>query len=130
MTVEEEDSGNLGVIQRKLTKREDPPGDILSYGTTELILTDAGATGFLEMAYDAAAEFNFTDFLTCKIDEIDFVAAFGNTTEIGYHYDNRVGGMKLKRSDNCICNIDDSSANNILNGFYLIFAVCIAFLFH
>ena len=123
MTVEAQNSA-FTVVQWKLTKKENPPGDILTYGDTKLTTTGGVNTGVLEMAYDAAAdEFDFTDFLTCNVDEIDLIAAQGNTSAIAYHYSERMGGMKLKRVDDCTC--DDSSANNILNGFYLIFAVCI-----
>ena len=113
-----------------MTKKENPPGDILSYGKASLKTTGTIATGILEMAYNAAEdEFDFTDFMTCKVNEIDLIAALGSDTTIALH-SNKIGGKKLTRLDSCTCDMDDSSANNILNGFYLIFSVFIAFLFN
>ena len=127
MTVEGADSSNLGVVQRKLTQKQPPPGDILSYGTTSLTTAGTVATGILEMAYDAASEFDFTDFMTCKVDTIPLIAAQGSATTIAIHT-THVGDKTLSRLSSCTC--DDSPANKILNGFYVIFIVCIASLFN
>ena len=119
MTVEDSNvnSGNLIVVQRRLTTKDrSPPGESLSYGNTAIVNTGLNAIGTLEMAYNAADEFDFTDFLTCNVDEIDLIAAIGfpSTTQISYHK-NRVQKQKLTRLSSCTCQTNTSSSNNVFD---------------
>jgi len=135
VTVEGADS--LGVVQRTLDKQGTPPGSIVTYGTTSISTDGSTTTGVLTMAYDGAAEFDFTPFLNCEIDSIGLIAAIGmsGSTEMSYHGGStqRVPSMTLTRESSCTCSdtpTTTASANNIFNGFYVILAVFIASLFN
>ena len=135
MTVEAEEqdirnSGSLTVVERILTTKNSSlsPGVILHFGTTSLEIIGSNAIGTIELGYDEVEAVELTDFLICRIEKIDLIAAIGFHKQISYHK-HRVKNKTLTRLPSCAC-ATPSTSNNIFNGFYVIFAVCIASLFN
>ena len=129
MTVE---GSPLETVQRKLTAKENPPGDIVDYGYTNTSSTVSTAVGMLTVDYVSGDDgFDFTDFMTYQLDEIDLIAALGGGVNMAFHSGGHIGGMKLTRSSTCTCSSEPTTtaaANMIFNGIYVILAVFIAFL--
>mmetsp|Transcript_50318 Transcript_50318/g.45091 ORF Transcript_50318/g.45091 Transcript_50318/m.45091 type:complete len:443 (-) Transcript_50318:139-1467(-) len=144
ITVEGADATSFGIRERALDSSDGPGASLEASGSTSVISDGESMLAILERPYSSTnGGFDFTDFMTCSIDNINIIAAQGSTTTMEFHsiYTPRKteDPEVLTRLSTCICDDDTSSstsstiepsdggsANNIFNVFNIVVIVFVS----